>query len=210
MPTRRIAIYGNTLALAGIALALERQPHWSLVSLQVDDLTLTQSLEKYSPDVILFDTSVTDAQTILACSEQCRNLLAIGIEANSNRMVLWSGRSARALTIEDLAQVIDGVSESTFTPPPSGSVFDRVRQWHLHLSHRQKFIVALVTVLLCVGIVLGFVLGADSPNLNSSLAGAAVANASMLEIHLAFGMGLVLGGLLIGLWFYLRQRTLKK
>lgn len=107
MPTsRRILIYGNTLALAGIALALERRPDFSVQMIDAESATIMQQIETYSPHVIIFDSSQTNAESILNRLEQSPDVLAIGIAANSDRMLLWRGQSLRALTTEDLIHVI--------------------------------------------------------------------------------------------------------
>lgn len=103
---RRVAVYGNTMALAGVALALQRDPMLEVVILELGDATLAERLRTQSPRVILFDLAHTDARTILTCAEHCGDLLVIGIEANSDRMWLGREHSERALSIQDLMQAI--------------------------------------------------------------------------------------------------------
>ncbi len=107
MPTTRcVAVYGNTLALAGIAIALQQRPELRIVTLEAESGNLAQQLEQFSPQVIIFDQGQTNVRSVLACLAQSDNLLAIGVEANSNQMVLWSSQSVRALTMVDLVQAI--------------------------------------------------------------------------------------------------------
>ncbi len=106
LTSHRVAVYGDTLALAGIALALERHPQFQVVTLEFGAKTLAHQLQAFSPRAVIFDTAQTEAHTILTCAQGCGDLLVIGIQANSDRMQLWSGHSAQALTIQDLAQAI--------------------------------------------------------------------------------------------------------
>ena len=215
MPTTRcIAVYGNTLALAGIALALKRHPALKVVTIEVEDANLAQQLAAHSPNVIIFDQGQTDAQTILTCAEQCNDLVAIGIEANSDRMLLWSGHSARALTIPDLIQAIDALPDSIHQSLPRLSIVDRVRlsiksRMTLHLTRRQKLTVAVVTIGLCLIGLLGLAQLSNISSANMPLNGTAVASGITSEIAMAFGIGIILGAVFIGAWFYLRQARKK-
>ncbi len=210
MPPRRIAIYGNTIALAGIALALEHHPNWSLVTLQVDDLNLAHQLAKLSPDIIIFDAALTDAQTILACSEERHNLLAIGVEENSNRMVLWSGRSARALTTRDLCQAIDTLPALSYRL----SLSDQARQWitswqsawhGLRWTRRRKLEMSMVLIVL--GLVIVLTQALDNPNEPVPLVGTAIGGVISVEVVIAFLVGILVGSAVLGLGLWLSKRA---
>lgn len=103
---RSVLIYGNTVVLAGIATALQQHPELQVVTLDIESVTIAQQLERVLPDVVIFDQGQTNAHAVLARLEQYNHVLAIGIEANSNQMVLWSSQSARALSMLDLVQAI--------------------------------------------------------------------------------------------------------
>ncbi len=206
MPTTRsIVIYGNTLALSGIAIALQRQPALKVITIEVDAAKLAQYLEHHSPNVIIFDASQTDAQTILSRAEQCHDLLAIGIEANSDRMLLWSGHSTRALTMQDLTQVIDGLPKTSKVACAKN--FESLAERVSRLTRRQKLAIAVMTIGLGVIGVLAWSLNISSANV--PLVGTAESSGMTSEIALAFGIGIILGAVFIGAWCYVRQARKK-
>jgi DNA-binding NarL/FixJ family response regulator len=104
--SRTVLIYGDTLVLAGIAVALEGRPELQVVTLDTASANMAQELERVMPDAVIFDQGQTNAQAVLARLESYDHVLAIGVQANSNQMVLWSSQSARALTMVDLVQAI--------------------------------------------------------------------------------------------------------
>ncbi len=114
MPVPRcVVIYGNTVALAGIAIALRQEAGLSVVTLDADSAEAIRQLEIYAPEVVIFDQSQTEAYTILSRLEEYQAVLAIGIEPNSDRMFLWSGQTSRAHTIHDLVQAISQLISTT-------------------------------------------------------------------------------------------------
>ncbi len=126
MARRRVAVYGDTLALAGVALELARNPTLEVGLLEFGDATLAQRLQSQPPQVLIFDNAHTDMRMILAGVKECPDLLVIGIEANSDRMLLWFGQSARALIIQDLAQVIDAWPGAIHSSSPGPPVIDPI------------------------------------------------------------------------------------
>jgi DNA-binding NarL/FixJ family response regulator len=111
--TRSVVIYGDSVVLAGIAAALAQRPDLQVVMLGPETTTMAQQLECVWPDVVIFDQGQTNVHSVLARLEQYRHVLAIGVEANSNQMVLWSSQSARVLSMQDLVQQILAPSGST-------------------------------------------------------------------------------------------------
>ncbi len=204
--TRSIVIYGNTLALAGIALALERHSNWKVITLE--EANLAQQLKAHSPNVIIFDASQTDAQSILSCAEQSRDLLAIGIEPNSDRMLMWSGHSTRALTIQDLTQAIDALPESINRFGLGDQVRQSIRnRMTLRLNRRQKLAMGIGIIGLCLIGLLGLAQLTNPVNMNLPLAGTATSEGVDPEIAFAFGVGGVFSGGIIGLFFWLRRHN---
>jgi uncharacterized integral membrane protein len=206
MPTpRSVVIYGNTLALAGIAIALKRQPTWKVITLEIEEADLAQQLKAHSPDVIIFDQSQADAQTILACAEQRHDLLAIGIEANSDCMVLWSGHSNHVLTIQDLTQAIDALPDSIHQTSLRSSFIDQAtNRITVRFTRRQKLTMAVVIIGLCVVGLIELASSMDNAN-QVPLAGAALASDASVAFVLAFIVGILVGGVAVGLVLWSRR-----
>jgi hypothetical protein len=109
---RRVIVYGNTLALAGIAIALENRPDIQVVTVDETRPSDTDPRDGeedvfLDADIAIFDIAQTDVPPLLARLPQRNNLLVIGLDANSNQMLVWSGQSSQASTIQDLVQFIE-------------------------------------------------------------------------------------------------------
>ncbi len=111
--SRRVVVYGNTLALAGIALALQNRPDFQVVTIEIESADAAQQLDAACPDVIIFDLAQPDAREkpIFLLSGKTRfyrsDLLLLGVDANSNHILVWSGQMPQATTVQDLVQVIE-------------------------------------------------------------------------------------------------------
>jgi hypothetical protein len=114
MPTQPcVVIYGNTLALAGIAIAIQDRPEMRVVSMQVGGPGDAEALEALHPDVILFDQGQAGVQPYLTQLKHHAELYLIGVDANNNQMSVWSGRQMGAATIQDLLEMIGKLSGSS-------------------------------------------------------------------------------------------------
>ncbi len=195
--TRRIIIYGNTLALAGITLALQRQSALKVMALEFDEANLAQQIKLHSPNVIIFDQSQTDVKSILTCTEHDRDLLAIGLEADDDRMTLWSEQSARALTMQDLVQTIEALPDRATGTADSISNRDQYRSV---TADRTKFVFTRTKKLIFASVVIGLsfllVLMYWLSTLSPPLAGTA-SNWLKPEVLLAFATGLAIGVLVV-------------
>ncbi|MBI5652891.1 MAG: hypothetical protein HZC40_20950 [Chloroflexi bacterium] len=108
-----IVVYGNSLALAGIAIALRHNPALKVVTIETDSAKSAEQLGAIGPDVIIFDRAQADAN-LLARAQQRGVRLVIGVDANSDQMLLYTAQRSRATTMQDLARAIDGlVTEET-------------------------------------------------------------------------------------------------
>ena len=117
-PPRTIVLYGTSLVISGLAATLERQPQLRLHRLSEGE----PGLAALRPDVLIFDASTslsTGASAslspgppagpppeALALLQEQAHLLLIGVDLARHEMRLWSGQHARALTVQDLLQVI--------------------------------------------------------------------------------------------------------
>ena len=119
-----VVIYGNTLALAGIAIAMRDRRDLQVVSLLAGGPGDEAILDSFHPDVILFDQSQAGVQLFLPRLKQHAGLVLIGVDANENLLSVWSGWQERALTIEDLLKTI---SKITTIPPEEKGLPDETR-----------------------------------------------------------------------------------
>jgi hypothetical protein len=113
--TRTVVVYGNSLALSGIAAKLEGQPYLCVQQIKATDSNLPRQAELLKPDVLIFDLATAQPQDALALLKDYPRLLLLGIDLGSDRMFLWGGRPTRALTLEDLLQVIHSETHPNYT-----------------------------------------------------------------------------------------------
>jgi hypothetical protein len=102
---RRVILYGNSLILAGVRAVLEKCPD---LEIRILDHPLDKPLEKleaYCPAALIFDLSAVQGDPLLSLFQQ-PGLLLIGIDPETHKALVWSGRQAAALAGADLVQVI--------------------------------------------------------------------------------------------------------
>ena len=103
---RCVIVYGNSLGLAGIAIALRNRPEFKVVTIEAEGAQAAEQLDAVSPDVIIFDLAQADAPLRVRLQQRGARLV-IGIDSNSDHLLLYSAQRSRAVTMQDLVQVID-------------------------------------------------------------------------------------------------------
>lgn len=120
-PPRTIVLYGTSLVISGLAATLERQPRLRLHRLSEGD----PGLAALRPDVLIFDASASlspgPPAAALALLREQPHLLLIGVDLAGHELLQWSGQHARALTVQDLLQVITQWPGSTGPANPDGN-----------------------------------------------------------------------------------------
>jgi hypothetical protein len=106
-----VLLYGKSLILGAVGASLQQYPHLEIVSLALP-LPEVRELRALCPTVVIFDLgSVPPEFPFLLLREQA-DLLLIGMDAAGDKMLLLSGQQARALTTDDLVQVIEMLPEA--------------------------------------------------------------------------------------------------
>jgi hypothetical protein len=101
-----IALYGNSLVLASIGARLERRTGVQPVTI---DAALPGALERLSalqPDVVVLDLGSAHPDPIVALWEARPELILIGVDLGTDRMLVLSGQAERALTAEGLIETL--------------------------------------------------------------------------------------------------------
>jgi hypothetical protein len=204
---RRVLLYGRSLILGTVGASLKQCPHLEIVSL-APPLPTAQELGALAPDVIIFDVEAARPEPAISLLEARPSLLLMGIDPSNDQMLLWFGQHSRALAMQDLVQAINTLPGSTGQPASRLSNLNRRQFISAPMAssriptRRQKLAFAVVAVGL--GIVLLLVQSLAHPN--ALLSGTAVGGGITPEIGLAFAAGIVLGGVLIALWFCFGRR----
>ncbi len=101
-----VALYGNSLVLAGIGARIERRAGLHPVTI---DAALPGAVEKLSalqPDVVVVDLGTAQPDPVVALWKARPELVLIGVDLGAGRMLILSGQPARSLTAEDLIETL--------------------------------------------------------------------------------------------------------
>ena len=100
-----MVLYGNSLALSGVGASLEARPGLRVVRVDTPD-TSAEALRELEPDVVVFDLA-TARPDVVELWRHDRPVLPIGVDLLKHQAVVFSGKSSRALTTDDLVRVIE-------------------------------------------------------------------------------------------------------
>jgi hypothetical protein len=103
--TRRVLLYGNSVILGSIGASLRRSARLEVTSCQ-SPLGDPRQLDSLKPDIILFDSEATHAETVLPLLESHPSVLLIGVSPDVNLVKVWSGRQLREMSLEGLIGMI--------------------------------------------------------------------------------------------------------
>ena len=104
-----VALYGCSLILASVGKRLETNHRLRVVTL--DGSAPESALGSLAPDVLLVDLDAIDVVSAVALLGDRPDMLLVGLEASGARLLVLSGRQARALTTDDLVLLIERRAE---------------------------------------------------------------------------------------------------
>jgi hypothetical protein len=119
MKKRRVVLFGKSIILGTIGASLSLYPDLEIIPLS-PPLPDFQVLKDLAPHVILYDIEATLPDAVLALLETSPDLLLIGINPDSNQVMVWSGRQLHELSTHDLVQVINSGEEGSPTSSRAG------------------------------------------------------------------------------------------
>ena len=112
---RTVVLYGNSLLMAGVEVSLRDQPGLDVVRIDATLPNVAQSLSALQPDVVIFDLTSPPSNLQLPTSnlhfpssilQEHPGISLIGLDLNSNKVLVLSGQEHTVLAANDLAQVI--------------------------------------------------------------------------------------------------------
>ncbi len=203
---RRIVLCGTSLLMAGVKASL--LPYADLQITEVDEerwQRLRPSLGT-NVDAVVFDLSSDEPQFVLELIKHFPGVLLIGIDASRDRALVLSSQQPQVLTVQELVQAITAPGTSVQEPQSRATPVERrvpilseLVAWVCARPRRQKLSLAFVGTSLCAALLLlSLSVGQKG---DSRLLGASVWDAWAPGIGLGFGVGLVLCGIAIAVWF---------
>jgi len=105
---RRVVLYGSDLVVSTVGENLRGREGFQI--LQIDPLLpdALQRLDAARPDVVLFDLTGALPDFTIAVLRKNPGLLLIGVDLNTDKMLVMSGEESRLLTTDDLVNMIAG------------------------------------------------------------------------------------------------------
>ena len=103
---RQVAVYGNSLNMAGIVASLKADTTLDVLCVNLDSPSARQSLDKNDLAAIIFDLSDPPVHLDVTLLRDQPDLLLIGIDPSGDEMLILSSHPAQALSMTDLVSVI--------------------------------------------------------------------------------------------------------
>ena len=108
MKTRTVVLYGGNLVMSTIGTILQEKPEFQVQQIEEVLPDIIDKLEADPPDVILFNLAKAQPDFAIALLRNHPTIMLIGVDIESNKMLLLSGEQSRLLTTDDLVQAIQG------------------------------------------------------------------------------------------------------
>jgi hypothetical protein len=107
LKTRTVAIYGGNLVMSTLAAALRQKSQFHLRQMDVSEIDIPDGPDVVVPDAIVFDMVTAPPDFAVRCLREHPGILLIGVGLGDNRMLVFSGKQSRFLTVDDLARVLE-------------------------------------------------------------------------------------------------------
>ena len=102
----RVVVYGSFLHMAGITTSLKEDQSLEVVCVNPRSPTAQQSLSELDPAVLVFDLSDPPASVDPTLLRQTSGVLLIGVDPESDEILVLSGHPKQARSVSDLVHVI--------------------------------------------------------------------------------------------------------
>jgi hypothetical protein len=103
---RRVAVYGNSLNMAGIVASLKADTTLEILWVNLDSPIAQQSQDENDLAAIVFDLSDPPLPLDFTLLRGRPGLLLIGVDPSKDEMLVLSSQPAQALSVADLVNVI--------------------------------------------------------------------------------------------------------
>lgn len=103
-----VVLYGDSLIVSSIAAGLQSAPEIEVTCLDAVGAMAAENLRALEPNVLVFDLAQISPEHRMTLLRECPGLTMIGLDFQSELAFVLSSRTLRALTVEDLVDVIRG------------------------------------------------------------------------------------------------------
>jgi len=103
---KRVAVYGNSLNMAGIVASLKMDPTLDVLCVNLDSTDARQSLDENDLGAIVFDLCDPPVYLYITLLRDRPGVLLIGVDLSREEMLVLSSQPAKALSMADLLSII--------------------------------------------------------------------------------------------------------
>ncbi len=103
---KRVLLCGHSLYIAGLQSSLEAMPGIELQRVEARTDRLQERLSNWKPEVLILELDALQHYLPLAMLKEYPHLILVGLDAESDRLLVLTGQSARPLTIDELLNVV--------------------------------------------------------------------------------------------------------
>ncbi len=118
---RKVAVYGNSLFVAGIEASIRNQPGMVVSRLSPSLADPMSAMEQFCPDAVIFDLAAARPEFGIALLAQYPHLILIGLNLESSTVLIFSGQHSQVSTTDDLIQVINQARTGGYGETPDSS-----------------------------------------------------------------------------------------
>jgi hypothetical protein len=104
--TLRLAAYGNSVYLTGIAACLAADPGLTVVLVDPTSSDARQRLDELAPDAIAFECDTSFLALPFSLSLERPGLLLVVLDQGSDEVLVLSGQRSQPTTASDLVRVL--------------------------------------------------------------------------------------------------------
>lgn len=101
----KVLLHGDTLVLAGVHAGLAVYPTLDVMLSPGCDLALP-TLHELAPDVVILERAAMTPTALATLAEELTNVLLLSIDAEQGRILMWSDRRIRQLSMTDFVRLI--------------------------------------------------------------------------------------------------------
>jgi len=102
----RVIVYGSSLNMAGVAVSLKADPGLEVVWVDPHSPNSRQTISELNPAAIAFDLNDPPSDVDIQLLRERPGVVLIGVDPDSNEMLVLSSRPQQALSMSDLVSVI--------------------------------------------------------------------------------------------------------
>jgi len=100
------ALYGNSLLLSGIGASLKKRAGLRIHPIDTAAPDAADQLRVLQPDMVVFDMAAACPDSAIALWKAKPDLLLIGVDLETDRVQIFSGKSSRVLSADAFVDLI--------------------------------------------------------------------------------------------------------